>query len=186
MNINIAIKTMERERDRSERNTNPHHWTTVSRKKPRTTTNIAQKTCFINFLPENIIRQDLHHLFSRHGEIENIHIPAVAHPHRRYRYAFVKFRSNVSLVRAIRGEDGRVMGNNRIRTHPAKRDKAFPTAPPPNTNPHHQLKKTQERQTTKLPHSSTRDHRSYKEVSLNLKNSQTRTTKNINRNHNPN
>ena len=148
-------------------------WSTVHRRKPKTKTRIQQasKTCFVDFLPLNICEYDIAKTFEPYGPIENIFIPEKIRPKRKHRFAFVRFVSSSSQALAIRNENGRRLSGGRLRVFAAKKDFSsfHPTHAPhpkaqPKTSPNHN-------QNTPTV-SSYRDHRSYKDVSLNLKPSQ--------------
>lgn len=164
---------MSRERvcegDERFRERNPNPWVMATRRKLKRTPSSpsAQKTCFIDFLPPTINLHDLSAIFCKYGTIANIYIPEKLRPNKSYRYAFIKFISISSLQPAMRGENGKRMGNYIMRIYPAKHDKL-------NHNPYPEPTRTQTYNKNnnhtypRKPNSyPSRDHRSYREVCLN-------------------
>lgn len=82
-------------------------------------------------------------------------------------YAFIKFYAKSSLSRAVDGENGRKMGNFRIRVHPAKHDKNSPSPEPHHKKPWPSQNHPTQKSNTKPPLNHVRDQRSYKDVFLN-------------------
>lgn len=155
-----------RERNHHQ-NTNP--WITVTNRKHINPPTSSSRTCFIDSLPIDISINDLERIFYRYGTISNIFIPPKMRPRRKLRYAFIQFSHPKSLQLAIQHENGVRIGNNRISVMPAKLDYPSPskTYPHPNLKPQPNQHAPAKHTPCNHQKSQMRDHRSYKEVSLN-------------------
>ena len=159
-------RVREGERSFCERNPNP--WIMAkSRRRSKVSPPMAVRTCFVNFLPLNISQKELAHIFAQYGEVARIIIPGMNLSNRQYRYAFIKFFAQSAFQRAIKGENGRQIGNLHMRVYPAKHDMNIPNpekhSKRQTTNSHRPTLKF-----TKMnPLNRVRDHRSYKAVTLN-------------------
>lgn len=130
----MASREREGEMSLSERN--PLQWTMVQRRKPRTSTQMASKTCYITYLPTDITKNDLYNIFKPYGHITNISIPSPRSEKPRFRFAFIRYYNQNSMMQAIKGEDGRKLSNFRMKIRVAKKDSASITPPPTGqTNP---------------------------------------------------
>ena len=160
----------ERERKKEKERENPHHphWTTVHRRKPKPRSHLASKTCYVDFLPTNICPYDIARTFEPYGPIVNISITEKIIPHRSHRFPFVQFFSSASQQMAIKGENGRKLAGGRLGVFAAKNDTS-------KTFPNHRFQAKPLSSHTHVPHSKPppprnnayRDHRTYKEASLN-------------------
>lgn len=143
-------------------------WTVVQRRKPRTLANKAASTCFITFLPTNITKSDLFDIFHQYGYITNIAVPKPPNAQPKFRFAFIRFDSSSSVIKAIRGEDGRRMNYHRIKVQIAKHDSNIHTPSNPPRQPNSNTAKPKITIPNPKPSNhQSNDNRSYKDAFLN-------------------
>lgn len=148
----------------SERNHG--EWTVIKRRRRQSpsenTPPIACKTIYIDFLPLEINPQTLRFIFNPYGSISSIVIPYKIRDNCNHRYAFIKYLSTHSLMGAISHENGRRIGNFKLKVSPAKYDSPTHTTLNPPLKPHTVQPKNN--LPSKNHRAATRDHRSYKEA----------------------
>lgn len=157
-------------------------WKTVERRNTKTKPTIIQKkwirkdqfthgkgyTLFIDFLPMQIKNHQLKQTFRGYGEVTNAFVPWKLRGGLTYRFAFVRFAKREEVINAIRGENGSLWGEFRIKVQWVRFDRNSKIA-----NGEEYARKEYEEgpnpqaatATKGKPHSKTReDGRSYREV----------------------
>lgn len=153
---------------------NHHEWTPVTRKKPFSHRHhhhprpLASQTTYVKILPPSFNVEDVSKIFIKYGPIINITLLEPSNKNLHFQYAFVKFMARHSLHQAIIKEDTKNMEGKRLQVEIAKFDTVTPAIPAsktPSKTPHgHPSFKTP------IP-KSLWDHQTYKEASLNQKQS---------------
>ena len=154
-----------RERKQGNQRSNEEWFTVRRRRQPSNPPlSTALKTIFIDFLPPDINIQTINFIFLPYGNISDIILPPNLRKNRNHRYAFVKYSSTHSLLSAINHENGRKIGNYKLKVNPAKYDKPshnFSKPPPPPRQPTYSSNIKPSNQPYKPV---TIDHRSFKDV----------------------
>ena len=83
---------------------------------------IASRTCFIDFWPLIFCEYDIERTILPYGPISNISIPPKICPNRNFHYASVQFQSPQSFSKAIKRENGRLLGEGKLNVKITKRN----------------------------------------------------------------